>query len=440
VIEQSPFAERFRSDMESAVAEAARRCDVDPLEESYEHQYVSVAAGIHAYVRDTVPRVEHDRLPRSVDEIIMEGGDDTEQSLVTLSLLASAGLAGRELGVSGGPPHSLPEVAVPAETRKDVTGVVDAVVDVYQHSGYDLTTEEVHWRHAEGVGAVFLPASTRHSRFLGDLGTLVDEDYVREFPVDADTAGGHCGYGYSRGGWRWACALDPLAHWYNGTALERWNPGVDPHDLGQLLAGYVTTDTQADAGGRLRELLRADPGQGDGVVAGAETITAAGPQQTVAVEDDGDRLRLTIGGQRATVDERGRPSVSGTGGPSAVDPGVDDTFGGEQTDVRDVDADRDRIERVLRRSGGALTREEIAVETGFSGGRVSQLLGDLKDSGRIERRRIGRNHLVKLTRVVENDGAGETTLSFCPSCGENLESADRPAFCPDCETDLDTYR
>lgn len=437
MIEQSPFAERFRSDMESAVAEAARRCDVDPLEESYEHQYVSVAAGIHAYVRDTVPVTEHDRLPKSVDEIIMEGGDDTDQSLVALSLLASAGLAGRELGVSGGPPHSLTEVAVPAATREDVTDVVDAVVDVYQHSGYDVTTEEIHWRHSERVGAVFLPASIRHSRFLGDLGTLIEDDYVSEFPVDADTGGGHCGYGYSRGGWRWTRTLDPLAHWYNGGTLERWNPGVDPRDLGQLLAGYLTPDRHT---GQPGAVLGTDPAPRDEIVTGAGRVTSAGPHQTIAIEDDGDQVRLTLGGQRVTVDERGRASVPGTGGPSGVTPGVDDTFGGDGADVRDVDADRDRIERVLRRSGGALTREELAVETGFSGARVSQLLGDLRDDGRIERRRIGRNHLVKLTQVVDDDDAGETRLSFCPNCGENLESTDRPAFCPGCETDLDTYR
>lgn len=59
-------------------------------------------------------------------------------------------------------------------------------------------------------------------------------------------------------------------------------------------------------------------------------------------------------------------------------------------------SDPERVERLLRVNGGRMKQKAIIEETGWSSAKVSQLLSEMADEGRIEKLRIGQENLIAL--------------------------------------------
>lgn len=59
-------------------------------------------------------------------------------------------------------------------------------------------------------------------------------------------------------------------------------------------------------------------------------------------------------------------------------------------------SDPERVERMLREGGGRMKQATIVEETGWSSAKVSQLLSEMADGGRIEKLRIGQENLISL--------------------------------------------
>jgi len=113
----------------------------------------------------------------------------------------------------------------------------------------------------------------------------------------------------------------------------------------------------------------------------------------------------------ATVESDGPADVP-TDGPSESDDRPDDSdptgdpgtgpADAEATDDGDDDVDLDllsdeeRVERLLRESGGRMKQATIVTETAWSNAKVSQLLSGMDEAGRIEKLRIGRENLISL--------------------------------------------
>jgi len=73
-------------------------------------------------------------------------------------------------------------------------------------------------------------------------------------------------------------------------------------------------------------------------------------------------------------------------------------------------SDEERVERLLAENGGRMRQADIVAETGWSDAKVSQLLSEMADGGRIEKLRLGRENLISLPDGDDgsaNDGSGD---------------------------------
>lgn len=59
-------------------------------------------------------------------------------------------------------------------------------------------------------------------------------------------------------------------------------------------------------------------------------------------------------------------------------------------------SDPERVERLLHDNGGRMKQAAIVEETGWSSAKVSQLLSEMADAGRVEKLRIGQENLIAL--------------------------------------------
>lgn len=66
-------------------------------------------------------------------------------------------------------------------------------------------------------------------------------------------------------------------------------------------------------------------------------------------------------------------------------------------------SDPERVERLLRENSGRMKQAAIVEETGWSSAKVSQLLSEMADDGRIEKLRIGQENLISLPDLDDEE-------------------------------------
>ncbi|MDR9411803.1 MAG: hypothetical protein RI531_04115 [Haloferacaceae archaeon] len=85
----------------------------------------------------------------------------------------------------------------------------------------------------------------------------------------------------------------------------------------------------------------------------------------------------------------------GRGDAPAPDEGPAPPSTDEETDLSLL-SDEERVERLLRASGGRMRQAAIVDATGWSDAKVSQLLSEMAESGRVQKLRLGRENLISL--------------------------------------------
>lgn len=70
-------------------------------------------------------------------------------------------------------------------------------------------------------------------------------------------------------------------------------------------------------------------------------------------------------------------------------------------------SDPERVERMLRANGGRMKQAKIVEETGWSSAKVSQLLSEMADEGRVQKLRIGQENLISLPEGSEEPDSTE---------------------------------
>lgn len=99
------------------------------------------------------------------------------------------------------------------------------------------------------------------------------------------------------------------------------------------------------------------------------------------------------------VVRRGRASPSN---PGRVDPVVVSESEQKPGDTDNVEptepllSDEERVKRLLRQNGGRMKQVDIVEETDWSNAKVSQLLSEMAERGKIDKLRIGRENLISL--------------------------------------------
>ncbi|MFB6093167.1 MAG: helix-turn-helix transcriptional regulator [Haloquadratum sp.] len=157
-----------------------------------------------------------------------------------------------------------------------------------------------------------------------------------------------------------------------------------------LVAGVWLSQSRKEHKSLLSWLSSSD-GESGGSTDGATQPTtgggaAAGEESTV---DDGPTAD-------ADASESGGPHPNGADGEGPAGP----------TDEPEVDlsllSDEERVEHLLERNGGRMKQATIVDETGWSDAKVSQLLSEMADEGRVDKLRLGRENLISLP--TEDDG------------------------------------
>lgn len=77
-------------------------------------------------------------------------------------------------------------------------------------------------------------------------------------------------------------------------------------------------------------------------------------------------------------------------------PAVEPTEPAEEPIDEELLSDPERVERLLREHGGRMKQKMIVEETDWSTAKVSKLLSEMADEGRIEKLRIGQENLISL--------------------------------------------
>jgi len=93
-------------------------------------------------------------------------------------------------------------------------------------------------------------------------------------------------------------------------------------------------------------------------------------------------------------DAAGETAASGADDTSSPTAGPVATGAGAGVDA--LLSDEERVERLLEANGGRMKQADIVDETGWSNAKVSQLLSEMADDGRVEKLRIGRENLISL--------------------------------------------
>jgi len=95
-------------------------------------------------------------------------------------------------------------------------------------------------------------------------------------------------------------------------------------------------------------------------------------------------------------------AVGGDGGAAAAsttDDGSGGAAGGAAPDISDEElmSDEDRVISMLEDRGGRMKQVNIVEETGWSKSKVSMLLSDMEDEGKLSKLRVGRENIVSLS-------------------------------------------
>jgi hypothetical protein len=214
-----PIAAVFRDDLPDTAAAVIAASGHVLSDESVAHVVATIADALHEYIETDVPEAGLIDLPADPLTTLEDGGDCTDRTVLYGSLLASAGIPFRSTSIGGGYPHSLLEVGFPCADRESIPEVVTAIEEVL--SDNEITTPAIHWRYWDAVDALFVPACTLYSEYLGDVTPLAWHGYVDEEPADQpDRKWGSYGTGHGdTDTWAWSTVLDVLGHYYDGETL-----------------------------------------------------------------------------------------------------------------------------------------------------------------------------------------------------------------------------
>lgn len=167
--------------------------------------------------------------------------------------------------------------------------------------------------------------------------------------------------------------------------------GTETVDHGGTASGAGTA--REGAGGR------SDTTGGDAESEATEDSATAGYSGERGVEA-GD---VTEGDSTA---EAGATAGAAAGAGTSAGGEAEDEAGteGEEETVPELLSDEERVERLLNENNGRMKQAKIVEETRWSNAKVSQLLSQMAEEGRVEKLRIGRENLISLPKDEETDG------------------------------------
>jgi hypothetical protein len=96
-------------------------------------------------------------------------------------------------------------------------------------------------------------------------------------------------------------------------------------------------------------------------------------------------------------------SVGDAAGDTEADAGETGAGGTEVEATPELLSDEERVERLLEAQGGRMKQARIVEETRWSNAKVSQLLSQMAEDGRVEKLRIGRENLISLPAEEDED-------------------------------------
>lgn len=91
-----------------------------------------------------------------------------------------------------------------------------------------------------------------------------------------------------------------------------------------------------------------------------------------------------------------RKTEMGNGEEIAIDESEKEETEIETQEETEILTDKDRVERLLRDNGGRMKQANIVDETDWSKSKVSMMLSDMEDEGRISKLRLGRENVIDL--------------------------------------------
>lgn len=118
-----------------------------------------------------------------------------------------------------------------------------------------------------------------------------------------------------------------------------------------------------------------------------EAAGSATPTATTETPSDTEDTDATEVGSGTDVAEGPEDAAEGTASAASSDE--------EETDV-ELLSDEERVERLLRESGGRMKQAKIVEETRWSNAKVSQLLSAMAEEDKVEKLRLGRENLITL--------------------------------------------
>lgn len=167
------------------------------------------------------------------------------------------------------------------------------------------------------------------------------------------------------------------------------------------------TETAAGTGAVAAGTGTANESTGDGGEttgsAGGSDASGSGTTADAAGEADASGTGMDAG----DAAETDAGAATGAAGAAAGAGAADAEEGGRESDeesepVPELLSDEERVERLLAENNGRMKQAKIVEETRWSNAKVSQLLSQMAEDGRIEKLRIGRENLISLPK----DGDG----------------------------------
>ncbi|TKX79129.1 hypothetical protein [Halorubrum sp. SD626R] len=138
-----------------------------------------------------------------------------------------------------------------------------------------------------------------------------------------------------------------------------------------------------------------------GSVVGYRRMETNGGDETGATGANGN-----VEGASREPDEGPDPN-GGTVGSSDAEEDPDGSVESEPEEDLSLLSDEERVERLLTENGGRMRQADIVSETGWSDAKVSQLLSEMADGGRVEKLRLGRENLISLPDGDDESAGGE---------------------------------
>lgn len=129
-----------------------------------------------------------------------------------------------------------------------------------------------------------------------------------------------------------------------------------------------------------------------------EASTAASPGTSTAAPLGGDDSGAAAG---AELDSE--KSASSTGAASAAAGAKDDSTEEPDSTPEELLSPEERVLKLLREHGGRMKQQEVVQEMDWTDARTSQVVGSLREEGKLESFRLGRENVLKLPDEEDED-------------------------------------